>query len=47
MIGKYGLFVEFVCSKPIELVSLHLHLVHLVVILDTEASYNRKPVGAK
>jgi hypothetical protein len=45
MIGKYGLLVEFVCSKPIELVSLHL--VHLVVILDTEASYNRKPVGAK
>ena len=31
----------------IGLVSLHLHLMHLVVVLDTEASYNRKTVGAK
>jgi hypothetical protein len=34
-------------SKPTDLVSLHLHLMHLVVALDTKASYNRKPVGAK
>jgi hypothetical protein len=34
-------------SQSIELVSLHLHLMHLVVVLDTEASHNGKPVGAK
>src|SRR4030088_1222801 len=35
------------CSESTHSVSLHLHLMHLVVVLDTEASYNRKPVGAK
>lgn len=30
-----------------DLVSLHLHLMHLVVVLDTQPSYNRKSVGAK
>jgi hypothetical protein len=47
MIDSTALSAIGVSLQAIELVSLHLHLMHLVVALDTEASYNRKPVGAK
>ncbi|MCU1224172.1 MAG: hypothetical protein JWQ42_2265 [Edaphobacter sp.] len=36
-----------ISSNPTDLVSQHLHLMHLVVVLDIEASQNRKPFGAK
>ena len=34
-------------SKPTDLLPLHLHLMHLVVVLDTEASNHRKSIAAK
>jgi hypothetical protein len=33
--------------NPTDLVSLHLHLMHLVVALDIEASHNSKPLAAE
>ena len=48
MIGSTALSHELeFCSAATDLVALHLHLMHLVVILDTEASDNREPVAAK
>ena len=47
MIGSTAFYLMEYFPKLIDLVSLHLHLLHLVVVLDPGASYNRKPIAAK
>jgi hypothetical protein len=52
-IRRQGLDIEVPRFRQIlpkgrqDLISLHQHLMHLIVVLDTEASYDRKPVRAE
>jgi hypothetical protein len=47
MIGSTASLPNWRIALAIDLVSLRLQLMLLVVVLDTEASNNRKPIAAK